>query len=146
MSQLLFAFLRAINTGGRRLTNDRLLAPFRDLGLDDVAAYQAAGNVAFRTDRSADDLEADLEDVLAAAYGFDVPVFVRSADELTRVVGDLPFTPADLAASQGKVQITFMRSAPDPDRLAQALALVPAEDPRRVRRPGVALAAACGSQ
>jgi hypothetical protein len=43
-----YAFLRAINTGDRRLTNAQLVAPFHELGYVDVAAYQAAGNVTFR--------------------------------------------------------------------------------------------------
>ena len=123
-----FAFLRAINTGGRRLTNDQLLAPFRDLGLEDVAAYQAAGNVAFRSARPAVDLEGELELVLAAAYGFEVPVFVRTSAELQAVVADLPFSSSDLDASQGKAQITFLRSTPTADVVAEAMALVPAED------------------
>jgi uncharacterized protein (DUF1697 family) len=44
-----YAFLRAINTGNRRLSNEQLLAPFLELGFTDVAAYQAAGNVTFRS-------------------------------------------------------------------------------------------------
>ena len=61
MTDRRFVFLRAINTGGRRLTNDELLAPFDALGLTDAAAYQAAGNVTFRSDRPTDDLKAALD-------------------------------------------------------------------------------------
>ena len=48
------AFLRAINTGQRRLTNDALLTPFQHLGYRDPTAYQAAGNVVFDADEIPD--------------------------------------------------------------------------------------------
>ncbi len=124
----MFAFLRAINTGGRRLTNEELLAPFRTIGLADVAAYQAAGNVTFRADRDPDEIQVELGPVLAAAYGFDAPVFVRTTVELRAGVADLPFAPEVLAATQGKAQITFLDAVPTPDQVASALDLVPAED------------------
>ena len=64
MSAHMFAFIRAINTGGRRLTNTELLEPFLAAGYGDVTAYQAAGNVAFRSDREPDAIEAELGEVL----------------------------------------------------------------------------------
>lgn len=124
----MFAFLRAINTGGRRLTNDQLLEPFHAAGLDDVGAYQAAGNVAFLADRKPADLEVELAALLSAAYGFDAPVFVRTADELRARTMVLPFTADDLATTEGRTQITFMGSIPSTGQVADALALVPEED------------------
>lgn len=128
MSARLFAFLRAINTGGRRLTNDRLLAPFHAAGFDDVAAYQAAGNVAFRSDRNADELAVTLSGLLEAAYGFDVPVFVRDAADLSARLAPPRFAAADLAASAGREQITFLATAPTADQRAEVMSLVPALD------------------
>jgi uncharacterized protein (DUF1697 family) len=122
------AFIRAINTGGRRLTNTDLLRPFHALGLSDAAAYQAAGNVVFTSTDDPLDLETQLAAVLAEAYGFDAPTFVRTLPHLRRCVTDLPF-PADVVAStEGRTQITFLAEAPGDDRISEALALVPAED------------------
>jgi uncharacterized protein (DUF1697 family) len=126
--RLMFAFVRAINTGGRRLTNDQLLEPFRAAQLDDVAAYQAAGNVVFRSDRSPDDLEPELTETLTQDYGFEAPVFVRSAADLRARVTELPFSADLVSRTQGKAQITFMATAPTAAQIADALALVPAED------------------
>jgi uncharacterized protein (DUF1697 family) len=125
-----FAFLRAVNTGNRRLTNETLLAPLAQLGVRDVAAYQAAGNVTFVTDgdREPAELEARLEVALADAHGFEVPTFVRSADELTAAIDPLPFAAAQLAVTEGRVQITFLRDEPAPDAVTAALALVPDDD------------------
>lgn len=125
-----FAFLRAINTGNRRLTNQRLLAPFLDLGFSDVAAYQAAGNVTFRTDRDVD--EGEIEQALAAAYGFDAPTFVRSAADVGVIVDTEPFSQSEVASTAGKVQVALLRSAPTSDQLAALEEMVPAEERVRV--------------
>ena len=122
-----FAFLRAINTGHRRLTNDELLAPFHHLGFTDVAAYQAAGNVTFRADDASVD-ERRIEAVLAEEYGFEVPTFVRSSAELREIATFEPFAAADVAITAGKAQVTFLRSAPLPQVVAEVMALVPEED------------------
>jgi len=124
-----FVFLRAVNTGSRRLTNEALLAPFVDLGLDRVAAYQAAGNVTFvAEEQDAGLLEPRLDGVLAEAYGFDVATFVRSGAELSAAIDPLPFSEAQLAATEGRMQITFLRDAPDADTTVEVMALVPDDD------------------
>jgi uncharacterized protein (DUF1697 family) len=123
-----FAFLRAINTGNRRLTNEQLLAPFHELGFIDVGAYQAAGNVTFRCDDPDTAAEARIEAVLARAYGFETPTFVRSAVEVAEVAAAKPFSASDVAASAGKLQATFLRGRPSEAAIAEAMALVPAED------------------
>ena len=123
-----FAFLRAINTVNRRLTNEQLLAPFHELGYTDVAAYQAAGNVTFRcADPGAVD-ERRIEAALVDAYGFDAPTFVRTAAELTDVVDATPFGADDLARSAGKVQVTFLRRPASAEEIERVMALVPADD------------------
>lgn len=123
-----FAFLRAINTGNRRLTNEQLLAPFHGLGYTDVGAYQAAGNVTFRSDGRHAVVEQRIEEALAAAYGFDVPTFVRTALEIESIVAAQPFTADELVGSAGKVQVTFLRAVPSPDVIARLADLVPIDD------------------
>lgn len=128
MSQRIFAFLRAINTGNRRVTNDELIAPFVALGLTDVAAYQAAGNLTFRTGDDPIALEQRLDDALTEAFGFDAPTFVRTADEVDDAISRCPFTDEQLAGTQGRVQLTFLRTPPGDDTIAAAMALVPDDD------------------
>lgn len=125
--QRYFAFVRAINTGARRLTNAELVAPLVAAGLDDVAAYQAAGNLTFRGDAaSADPRRLDL--LLTEAYGFETRTFVRTLDELRTIAGTDPFTPEDLAGTDGRVQVTFLERPPDRGALEAARALVPDDD------------------
>lgn len=128
MSDRYFAFLRAINTGNRRLTNEQLLAPFRQLGFVDVAAYQAAGNVTFLCDDPDLVDERRIEPVLDESYGFHAPTFVRPAAEVTAIAAAQPFAAADVAGTAGKVQVAFLRSAPMPESVAQVAALVPPQD------------------
>lgn len=127
-----FAFLRAINTGNRRLTNEQLLAPFGGLGYTDFAAYQAAGNVTFRSVDRDDAAEARIEAALADAYGFETPTFIRSAVELAAISGAEPFPADQLAGTAGKVQVAFLREEPSPGVLARLVDLVPDEDLVRV--------------
>ena len=125
-----FAFLRAINTGTRRLTNKELLAPFEAMGFSDVAAYQAAGNVTFGCDAPPD--EPTIEVVLARSYGFETPTFVRSKAELAAIVAADPFPPDVIAATAGKVQVAFLRAEPSAGRDAAVAELVPDEDQVRL--------------
>ena len=127
-----FAFLRAINTGTRRLSNKELLAPFEAMGFRDVAAYQAAGNVTFRSDAPPD--EHSIEVALARSYGFETPTFVRSEAELATIVAADPFPPDVIAATAGKVQVAFLRAEASDGQGVAVAELVPDED--RVRLLG----------
>ena len=123
-----FAFLRAINTVGRRLTNERLLAPFVELGFTDVAAYQAAGNVTFRCNDPGAVDERRIEAALADAYGFAVPTFVRTSGDVRAIAAASPFTAEELAGTAGKVQVSFLRTAATTDVADRVMAFVPPED------------------
>ena len=123
-----FVFLRAINTGKRRLTNEQLVAPFEQLGLSDVAAYQAAGNVTFRSARPNDSLTDRLETALAEAYGFTAHAFLRSGEDLQAIADAEPFTRAELAPTEERIQVAFMKKAVSDDEIAEVAMLVPPAD------------------
>lgn len=84
-------FLRGMNLGGRRLTNDELVDAVRSCGCDDVEAYQASGNVVFGDGRPPDELTAALTGGLADALGYEVPVFLRDAHEVRAIAELAPF-------------------------------------------------------
>jgi uncharacterized protein (DUF1697 family) len=91
------ALLRGINVGGNRMIK---MADLRDVFLaadaDDVATYIQSGNVVFtHAGRSETRLVAELEKRIAKAAGFPVPVVLRTARELARVIEDSPFADAD---------------------------------------------------
>ncbi len=123
-----YAFLRAINVGARRMTNDELLAPFRSAGVDDAQAYQAAGNVTFMSHEAPDVVAGRLSAGIPAAYGFDSAVFVRTADELLAVVDGCPFGEDQLATTEGRVQVSFLHRRPPRATVDAVGELVPDDD------------------
>ncbi|MFK7918733.1 MAG: DUF1697 domain-containing protein [Ilumatobacter sp.] len=123
-------FLRAINTGARRVTNEQLLEPLIGAGFSEVAAFQAAGNLIVNADGSESSCvdSTGLTTLLSNAYGFHTPVFARSVDQLRSVVERAPFTDAQIAATTGKIQVTFMSAAPSAQLIADVAAITPDED------------------
>jgi uncharacterized protein (DUF1697 family) len=117
------AFLRGMNLGGRRITNEGLRSHFEALGCEDVATFRASGNVVFAKDGRAGALSRQLEEGLAEALGYDVPVFLRSAKQLLAIAAQEPFSAKQLAASKGKPQIAFLVKKSSPAALKRALAL-----------------------
>jgi uncharacterized protein (DUF1697 family) len=121
-------FLRGLNLGGRRLTNDLLVDAVRDCGCGDVEAYQASGNVVFNDDRPAEQLTGALTRVLAEALGYPVPVFLRNGDEVQEIATGIRFSEAQLARSLSKPQVVFLHAEPTPQVLDEVGALVPDGD------------------
>lgn len=117
------AFLRAINVGGRRLTMDELVAALAPLGFDGVATWQATGNVVFAPGDGAGhaDLERRISEVLQDGLGIEVAAIVRTAGEVAAIATDVPFTAAQVAATEGRVQVLFVRDRPGPEAVAAAL-------------------------
>lgn len=122
------AFLRGMNLGGRRITNDDLQAEFEALGFVDVACFRASGNVVFSAKGSEAKLTKQIEAGLGKALGYKVPVFLRSAAELQAVVAHKPFDAKALKASKGKLQVTFLEQKPKASACKRALALASDDD------------------
>ena len=74
------AFLRGMNVGGRRLTNDELRSCLTDMGFRDVECFRASGNVVFDGDRRpAAAVKTRIEQGLAVSLGYAVPTWPSSA-------------------------------------------------------------------
>lgn len=107
------AFLRGMNLGNRRITNDELRAEFERIGLDSPQTFQAAGNVVFESSsRSGSELAAEIETGLGEGLGYAVPTVLRSAPELEAVVAAEPFPAREVAASEGKLQVLLLAAKP----------------------------------
>jgi uncharacterized protein (DUF1697 family) len=117
------AFLRGMNLGGRRITNEKLRAHFEALGCEEVATFRASGNVIFEMDEPAVELTSRLESGLADALGYEVPVFLRSAKELLAVAAHEPFEAKLIDASAGKLQVALLVKKPAAAAAKKALAM-----------------------
>ena len=123
------AFLRGMNLGGRRITNDDLRVHFEAIGLAEVGLFRASGNVVFAAGgESPAALGARIERELGERLGYDVPVFLRTADEVRAIAAASPMRAADVAASKGKLQVMLLQAEPDAAARDAALALAPDED------------------
>ena len=123
------AFLRGMNLGGRRITNDELRAQFEALGFESVATFRASGNVVFESDGASETrLQRRIEEGLEQGLGYAVPTFIRSAKELREIAASEPFDPAEVAASQGKLQVALLAAAPSKADRKRALEMATDED------------------
>jgi uncharacterized protein (DUF1697 family) len=107
------AFLRGMNVGGHRLTNDELRSHFNSMGFLDVATFRASGNVGFAGEAAkAQDVRARIEEGLAGLLGYAVPAFIRDANEVLRIAAKEPFSAEQLGASKGKLQVGMLFEKP----------------------------------
>jgi uncharacterized protein (DUF1697 family) len=124
------AFLRGINVGGHRITNDELRKACEAVGLEDVATFRASGNVIFAADDGQDpDAIVDrIESGLGATLGYEVPVFLRTAAEVRAIASHQPFPTKLVAASAGKLQVSLLAARPSAQAKKTVLALADDED------------------
>ncbi len=103
--------LRGINVGkARRIA----MGPLRELltarGHGDVVTLLQSGNVLLDSDLDEPGLVAEVHAAVLEGFGFDVPVVVRTAAELTAVAAAGPLVDADPA----RYLVGFLDRAPDP--------------------------------
>jgi uncharacterized protein (DUF1697 family) len=124
------AFLRAINLGkARRVGSAELRECFEQAGLTDVATFRTSGNVAFDGDgASAEELSARIEEVLESRLGYDVSVFLRTADEIRAIAAQEPFSRAQIEKTKGKLQVMMLTGKPAPGARKSVLRLATDKD------------------
>lgn len=124
----LVAFLRGMNLGNRRLTNDELRGAVEGAGLAGVATYQASGNVVFDDPgEEPGEVAERLAGHLESALGYPVDTFVRSLDALEEVASWEP--PREAEREGFKVHVIFLREPPD-DEVVRTLDSLEGEDDR----------------
>ena len=122
------AFLRGMNLGRRRITNDELCDYFRSLGFTDVSAFLASGNVIFDASRvAASKITARIEKGLRSTLRYEVPTFIRTAVEVTAMAEQTPFIDT-LVKAGGKIQVVLFASKPGDAPRKRVLALGTKED------------------
>lgn len=108
------AILRGINVGGRRkILMADLRSLFESLGFTETKTYIQSGNVIFSDDsKSSDLIVADkIEIAITEKYGFDVPVIVRSSEEIKQAVQNNPFL-KNKEADINHLFLTFLKEKP----------------------------------
>ncbi|WP_411767336.1 DUF1697 domain-containing protein [Winogradskyella sp. A3E31] len=95
------ALLRGINVGGHRKVP---MADLRELlskvGFENVKTYIQSGNVVFQTiEEDVQKLEEAIEKEIALTFGFEVPVLVKTREELNLIFENCPFVEEQKAKS-----------------------------------------------
>jgi uncharacterized protein (DUF1697 family) len=112
------AFLRAINVGGHTVKMDKLRALFEALELRNVETFIASGNVLFDSPaRSAERLEARIEEHLERELGYEVATFLRTPAQLADVGA---FRPS--CGPRKSLYVGFLKAAPGREIATRVLA------------------------
>jgi uncharacterized protein (DUF1697 family) len=101
-----------------------LRALLQDAGFEDVRTYVQSGNLVLSSDVSPEELERQVGKLIRERFGFDVPVVVRTRDELAAVVAADPL--GHVADNPKRYQVSFL-SEPLPDEVVARLQVAVAE-------------------
>jgi uncharacterized protein (DUF1697 family) len=114
------AFLRAINTGNRRIKMAGLRELYGSLGYPEAATYIATGNVIFDSEGAPDVVR--LEEAFEARFGFTSEVFVRDENDIATLLECVPWT-----TDAGVAEVSFLEYVADADaaRALEATAVPP---------------------
>jgi uncharacterized protein (DUF1697 family) len=124
------AFLRGMNLGKRRIKNPELARHFEEMGLEEVATFRASGNVVFAdpSGEAESKLQSRVEKELDERLGYDVAVFLRSFEEVSKIAAQDPFDAKALKRSKGKPQVDLLAKKPTAKAKKEALALAGPDD------------------
>ncbi len=113
------ALLRAVNLGSRnQVSMPKLRAVLEGAGFVDVRTYVQSGNVVLSSrHRKPEGVAKAVGAVIREEFGLDVPVVVRTSNDLTAVVEANPFPEAAVERPRG-LAVTFLEGEPDPARAA----------------------------
>src|SRR5918999_349441 len=75
-----------------------------------------------------DGLRARIEDALESMLGYDVSVFLRSADEIRAIAAQEPFSAGQVERSKGKLQVMMLNGKPTAGARKSMLALATDDD------------------
>ena len=106
------ALLRGINVGGHKLVPmAKLKNVFEGLGFKNVRTTLATGNVIFDTEAEKAALRGVITTALGKAFGFEIPVIIRAADDMRALTESDPFK-GIAVTPQMRLYVTFLFQKP----------------------------------
>ena len=112
--------LRGINVSGhKKVPMPDLKALYEGLSFRDVITYIQSGNVIFKADISISPVElaGRIEKSIIEKFGFDVPVIIRTMDEIKNVVALNPFL-KESGIDIDKLHVTFLEEKPQSSKIS----------------------------
>ena len=109
---LYIALLRGINVSGQKMIRMvELKQMFEAMGFTQVQTYIQTGNIWFESGEEETRLRTQIQQEIETVYGFDVPVVIRTVQELEQVIVDCPFPANDLPEGES-VYVAHLQEAP----------------------------------
>jgi uncharacterized protein (DUF1697 family) len=117
------SLLKGINVGGNKIIKmEALRVLYESLGFGGVTTLLQSGNVVFATEQGdAAALAAQIEAGIAATFGFESKIILRTAQQWRGIIDTHPFTAPQLA-EPSKLLVSFLSEAPQPSVVAALLA------------------------
>ncbi|WNS41684.1 DUF1697 domain-containing protein [Paenibacillus sp. MMS20-IR301] len=112
------ALLRGINVGGHKLIKmQELKALFSSLQYENVRTYIQSGNVVFESgETSAGQLAEAISRGIEETFGFEVPVIIRTLEELEAAIAGNPF-PLTQPEEFKRLYVSFLETEPAAEAL-----------------------------
>jgi uncharacterized protein (DUF1697 family) len=105
----IISLLRGVNVAHRRLKMSELAELYATLGFTNVRTYIQSGNVVFsNSQKDESHLAHRIHNAIRTKLRLDVTVFLRTPEELDRLVKKNPFTGND----QSRMHVTFLYTKP----------------------------------
>ncbi len=137
--QAYVAMLRGINLGSRnRVPMAGLRTLASSLGFDDIRTYVQSGNLVFSSDVARSQIAPTLAKGIHNTFDVDVPVLVRTKEELVGTCTSNPFADEGLVPHNQPAlfHVTFLDGIPDPGRVDGIADLAVRYDPDTFRVVG----------
>lgn len=123
--QRYIALLRGINVGGhKKILMADLRKLINTLGYTNIRTYIQTGNIIFDSSTKEDNstIALNIQDAILDTFGFEVPVMVRTAEEIHAIVKQNPY------ATEGKsdidsLHLTLLDAKPTDENIAQLKAI-----------------------
>jgi uncharacterized protein (DUF1697 family) len=128
------ALLRGINVGGKnKIKMAELKRTLEAIGLGRVQTYIQSGNVLFESGEAEAPLRQRIEAQIAADFGIQAVVVLRTAAELERIAANCPFSAEDIAEAEAasdteSLYVALLLEAPAPERVERLSAYSTPDD------------------
>jgi uncharacterized protein (DUF1697 family) len=115
------ALLRGINVGGNNIIKMQdLRTLLQERGLENVNTYIQSGNIVFRSEKSAEQVQILIEQEIKNKYGYSIHVIVRTASEWDESMKNCPY-PTETLGDGESVHLTLLGKEISKEEIEQLL-------------------------
>jgi uncharacterized protein (DUF1697 family) len=113
------SILRGINVSGqKKILMAELKKLYEELGFKNVKTFIQSGNVVFES-KSDTKLAKKIEQKISEQYNFDVPVIIRTTEEMQQVINANPFL-KQKNIDTTKLHVTYLSGIPQQEHITKA--------------------------